>query len=61
MRDEDPDQTRLSDGRIAELLSRPAVLPVARRTVAKYREALGSRDLRNERRRGTTRHQRIFS
>ena len=31
---------RLSDGRIAELLSGEGI-PVARRTVAKYREAMG--------------------
>jgi RNA polymerase sigma-54 factor len=36
---EEPDKP-LSDSRIAEILSREGVL-VARRTVAKYREALG--------------------
>jgi len=39
VRDEDP-QAPLSDGRIAELLSAEGI-PVARRTVAKYREAMG--------------------
>ncbi|HEV3182438.1 MAG TPA: RNA polymerase factor sigma-54 [Steroidobacteraceae bacterium] len=38
VRDEDP-QLPLSDGRIAELLSAEGI-PVARRTVAKYREAM---------------------
>ncbi|MBV8496368.1 MAG: RNA polymerase factor sigma-54, partial [Gammaproteobacteria bacterium] len=48
VRDEDP-QAPLSDGRIAELLSAEGI-PVARRTVAKYREALGLAPS-NERRR----------
>jgi RNA polymerase sigma-54 factor len=39
VKDEDPDAP-LSDGRIAELLSGEGI-PVARRTVAKYREAMG--------------------
>src|SRR5580698_10613750 len=39
VKDEDPDSP-LSDGRIAELLSSEGI-PVARRTVAKYREAMG--------------------
>jgi RNA polymerase sigma-54 factor len=39
----------LSDGRIAELLSAEGI-PVARRTVAKYREAMGIA-ASNERRR----------
>ncbi len=48
VRDEDP-ETPLSDGRIAELLSGEGI-PVARRTVAKYREAMGIA-VSNERRR----------
>ena len=48
VRDEDP-ETPLSDGRIAELLSAEGI-PVARRTVAKYREAMGIA-ASNERRR----------
>jgi RNA polymerase sigma-54 factor len=48
VRDEDPD-VPLSDGRIAELLSGEGI-PVARRTVAKYREAMGIA-ASNERRR----------
>ena len=39
VKDEDP-EAPLSDGRIAELLSDEGI-PVARRTVAKYREAMG--------------------
>ncbi|MBS0380219.1 MAG: RNA polymerase factor sigma-54 [Proteobacteria bacterium] len=39
VKDEDP-ESPLSDGRIAELLSGEGI-PVARRTVAKYREAMG--------------------
>src|SRR5215469_823908 len=39
VKDEDPEEP-LSDGRIAELLSSEGI-PVARRTVAKYRESLG--------------------
>jgi RNA polymerase sigma-54 factor len=37
---EEPPQNPLSDSRIAELLSSEGI-PVARRTVAKYREMLG--------------------
>jgi RNA polymerase sigma-54 factor len=48
VKDEDP-QDPLSDGRIAELLSAEGI-PVARRTVAKYREAMGIA-ASNERRR----------
>jgi len=48
VKDEDP-EAPLSDGRIAELLS-SAGIPVARRTVAKYREAMGIA-ASNERRR----------
>jgi RNA polymerase sigma-54 factor len=48
IRDEDP-ESPLSDGRIAELLSAEGI-PVARRTVAKYREAMGLATS-NERRR----------
>jgi len=48
VKDEDP-EAPLSDGRIAELLS-VAGIPVARRTVAKYREAMGIA-ASNERRR----------
>ncbi len=48
VKDEDP-EVPLSDGRIAELLSAEGI-PVARRTVAKYREALGIA-ASNERRR----------
>ena len=44
----DPDSP-LSDGRIAEMLSAEGI-PVARRTVAKYREAMGIAPS-NERRR----------
>ena len=39
VRDEDPENP-LNDGRIAQLLSGEGI-PVARRTVAKYREAMG--------------------
>jgi RNA polymerase sigma-54 factor len=52
VRDEDP-QAPLSDGRIAELLSAEGI-PVARRTVAKYREAMGIA-ASNERRRASLR------
>ena len=52
VRDEDP-EAPLSDGRIAELLSGEGI-PVARRTVAKYREAMGI-VASNERRRTGTR------
>jgi RNA polymerase sigma-54 factor len=48
VKDEDP-EAPLSDGRIAELLSDEGI-PVARRTVAKYREAMGIA-ASNERRR----------
>ncbi len=48
VKDEDP-EAPLSDGRIAELLSNEGI-PVARRTVAKYREAMGIA-ASNERRR----------
>jgi RNA polymerase sigma-54 factor len=48
VKDEDP-EAPLSDGRIAELLSSEGI-PVARRTVAKYREAMGIA-ASNERRR----------
>jgi len=48
VKDEDP-EAPLSDGRIAELLSTEGI-PVARRTVAKYREAMGIA-ASNERRR----------
>ncbi len=48
VKDEDPDAP-LSDGRIAQLLSSEGI-PVARRTVAKYREAMGIAPS-NERRR----------
>jgi RNA polymerase sigma-54 factor len=48
VKDEDS-ETPLSDGRIAELLSEEGI-PVARRTVAKYREAMGIAPS-NERRR----------
>jgi RNA polymerase sigma-54 factor len=48
IKDEDPDNP-LSDGRLAELLSAEGI-PVARRTVAKYREAMGLATS-NERRR----------
>jgi RNA polymerase sigma-54 factor len=48
VKDEDPEGP-LSDGRIAELLSAEGI-PVARRTVAKYREAMGIA-ASNERRR----------
>jgi RNA polymerase sigma-54 factor len=48
VKDEDP-EVPLSDGRIAELLSGEGI-PVARRTVAKYREAMGIA-ASNERRR----------
>ena len=53
VRDEDP-ASPLSDGRIAELLA-AAGIPVARRTVAKYRESLGLAPS-NERRRDAPRH-----
>jgi RNA polymerase sigma-54 factor len=52
VKDEDP-EAPLSDGRIAELLSL-AGIPVARRTVAKYREAMGIA-ASNERRRAALR------
>ena len=48
VKDEDP-EAPLSDGRIAEILSTEGI-PVARRTVAKYREAMGIA-ASNERRR----------
>jgi RNA polymerase sigma-54 factor len=48
IKEEDPDNP-LSDGRLAELLSAEGI-PVARRTVAKYREAMGLATS-NERRR----------
>jgi RNA polymerase sigma-54 factor len=48
VKDEDP-EAPLSDGRLAELLSAEGI-PVARRTVAKYREAMGIA-ASNERRR----------
>jgi RNA polymerase sigma-54 factor len=48
VKDEDP-EAPLSDGRIAELLSTEGI-PVARRTIAKYREAMGIA-ASNERRR----------
>ncbi len=51
VKDEDPDSP-LSDGRIAELLSAEGI-PVARRTVAKYREALGIAASNERRRTGT--------
>jgi len=50
---EEDAETPLSDGRIAELLSGEGI-PVARRTVAKYREAMGIPPS-NERRRSGTR------
>lgn len=52
IKDEDA-ETPLSDGRIAELLSGEGI-PVARRTVAKYREAMGIAPS-NERRRAGSR------
>ncbi|MBS0579937.1 MAG: RNA polymerase factor sigma-54 [Proteobacteria bacterium] len=51
VKDEDP-EAPLSDGRIAELLSAEGI-PVARRTVAKYREALGIAASNERRRTGT--------
>jgi RNA polymerase sigma-54 factor len=51
VKDEDP-ESPLSDGRIAELLSAEGI-PVARRTVAKYREAMGSAASNERRRTGT--------
>jgi RNA polymerase sigma-54 factor len=48
LKDEDS-ESPLSDGRIAEILSGEGI-PVARRTVAKYREAMGIAPS-NERRR----------
>ena len=51
VKDEDPDSP-LSDGRIAELLSAEGI-PVARRTVAKYREAMGIAPSNERRRTGT--------
>ena len=51
IRDEPPDAP-LSDGRIAELLSAEGI-PVARRTVAKYREALGIASSAERKRVGT--------
>jgi RNA polymerase sigma-54 factor len=53
VKEEDP-EAPLSDGRIAELLSTEGI-PVARRTVAKYREAMGIA-ASNERRRAGLRH-----
>jgi len=53
VKDENPDSP-LSDGRIAELLSGEGIC-VARRTVAKYREAMGIAPS-NERRRAAQRH-----
>jgi len=50
VREEDP-ESPLSDGRIAEVLSGEGI-PVARRTVAKYREAMGIAPS-NERRRAS--------
>src|SRR6202030_3825247 len=50
IKDENPEEP-LSDGRIAELLSAEGI-PVARRTVAKYREAMGLATS-NERRRAS--------
>jgi RNA polymerase sigma-54 factor len=52
VKEEDP-EAPLSDGRIAELLSGEGI-PVARRTVAKYREAMGIAPS-NERKRAGTR------
>ncbi len=51
VKDEDP-ESPLSDGRIAELLSAEGI-PVARRTVAKYREAMGIAASNERRRTGT--------
>jgi RNA polymerase sigma-54 factor len=51
VKDEDP-ESPLSDGRIAELLSAEGI-PVARRTVAKYREAMGIAASNERRRAGT--------
>ena len=51
VKDEDADSP-LSDGRIAELLSAEGI-PVARRTVAKYREAMGIAASNERRRTGT--------
>ena len=51
IRDEPP-EAPLSDGRIAELLSAEGI-PVARRTVAKYREALGIASSAERKRVGT--------
>jgi RNA polymerase sigma-54 factor len=51
VQDEDA-EAPLSDGRIAELLSAEGI-PVARRTVAKYREALGIAASNERRRTGT--------
>ena len=51
IRDEPP-EAPLSDGRIAELLSAEGI-PVARRTVAKYREALGLASSAERKRVGT--------
>ena len=51
IRDETP-EAPLSDGRIAELLSAEGI-PVARRTVAKYREALGIASSAERKRVGT--------
>jgi RNA polymerase sigma-54 factor len=50
---EEPPGAPLSDSRIAELLSKEGI-PVARRTVAKYREAMGI-DPSNERKRAGAR------
>ena len=49
---DDPPGEPLSDGRIAELLSAEGI-PVARRTVAKYREALGIASSAERKRVGT--------
>jgi len=51
IRDEDPAQP-LSDNRLAELLSNEGI-PVARRTVAKYRESLGIASSADRKRGGT--------
>jgi RNA polymerase sigma-54 factor len=53
VKDEDPENP-LNDGRIAQLLSGEGI-PVARRTVAKYREAMGI-PASNERRRSSLDH-----
>jgi RNA polymerase sigma-54 factor len=51
IRDEDPAQP-LSDNRLAEMLSNEGI-PVARRTVAKYRESLGIASSADRKRGGT--------